>query len=175
MEYGVLLYFDKESNDRIDELRYKVTENNVNKHTVEGGIRPHITLSSFTTDDISILENIKSFFDEINPFKVDFGSLGVFPFEKNVVYLSPTMNIELYNLHKNFYEHISSYQYNFFSYYKPGNWIPHCTIASHLNMNEMLNSITTVREGFKPITAIITGIGIIRGNPAVEIESFRLQ
>ncbi|MBS4537252.1 2'-5' RNA ligase family protein [Clostridium sp. D2Q-11] len=175
MEYGVLLYFDEESNKYIENLRNKVTENDVNNHTIKGGIRPHITIASFETKDEEFLEKLKFFLQDEITFDVVFGSIGIFPFENNVVYLAPVLNSNLYNIHNRFYQYFNNCGYEYNSHYKPQSWVPHCTIASHLSTKEILNTIVTLREDFKPIKSKISYIGIIEGNPAKELVSYRLK
>lgn len=50
MDYGVILYFDIDNSNTINELRKKVCNNDVNSHTIDAGIKPHITLASFETE-----------------------------------------------------------------------------------------------------------------------------
>lgn len=175
MDYGVILYFDDRNSNYIDNLRNKVYDNRVNSHTIDSGIRPHITLASFECENISeFIDNLKDFLKNEKSFKVNFSSIGIFPFGKKVVYLSPVLDSNLSGIHQRFYESFDSEDLNYTVHYLPDNWVPHCTIASRLDFNEVTKAVTTLQDEFKPIKAMVKYIGVIQGDPVKELACIKL-
>lgn len=175
MDYGVILYLDTKSNNYIKDLRYKVCNNGVNKHTIDSGIKPHITLASFDSKDIfNFIEKLKIFLKDEKSFEIKFNSIGIFPFKENVVYLSPVMNMELYGIHNRFYSFFKNDNLEYGDYYLPERWVPHCTVASRLDINEVISSITTIKEEFKVFSSLVKCVGVIQVEPPKEIACIKL-
>lgn len=107
-------------------------------------------------------------------FKVNFSSIGILPFEKSVVYLSPVMDSNLYGIHKRFYKFFENESLDYVDYYLPEKWIPHCTVASRLNIKEVINSVITMKYEFKVIKALVKYVGVIQGDPVKEIACIKL-
>ena len=60
-------------------------------------------------------------------------------------------------------------------YYKPMSWIPHITLGKTLTKEQMLGAVGILQDGFVPMTAEITEIGLARVNPHEDMVRFTLH
>ena len=65
---------------------------------------------------------------------VTFPSVGIFP-TNGTVFLAPTVTNELLKLHHSYHDYFKTF-HNPNSYYVPGKWVPHCTIANRLHTKQ---------------------------------------
>ncbi len=105
----------------------------------------------------------------------NFGSIGIFPSDSSVVFLSPVYSEELFQIHKDLYMFLSNERYSFDKHYMKGSWIPHCTPASRLFPDEAEKALNYFIKNFKDMNATVDRIGIIEGNPVNELSEYKLN
>lgn len=176
MDYAVVLYFDEKSESYLLEIMRNLCEAGVNRYMLDVGIRPHITLASWMNDEgRDLSKEIAGYADAVKGTGVLFPSIGIFPTSPKVVYLSPVKNDELLDLHHDFYRRLDGKINSYIPYYTPGQWVPHCTLATKLTEEEVQRSIKALLHVPFPIKATIAQVGLIKCNPVEEILSCELK
>ncbi len=102
----------------------------INSPVTARGDRPHLTLALFNT---SVPAEVCKTLDAISlftsTFPMTFSAIGLFPTAENVVYLSPTVTIELLELHRRLHNEIQSSASSSSLLYSPQHWVPHVAIS----------------------------------------------
>lgn len=175
MPYAVEIFFDRKSEESIRDIWRKLHESEISSYMFTSGSRPHIALSIMDSIDLPEFgEKLKAFTEELYPIDLRFVSIGTFPGAEGVLFLSPTVTAELLELHKAFNSTFTSYKGEMLNYYLPGVWIPHCTIAMGLAVNQFSSALELVLRDFKPISAKIEEIGIVEFRPVKHHVSYKL-
>lgn len=173
--YLISLYFDKESNKRIEKYIKQVSKYTGNTFMLEHHVPSHMTLLSFQTDkEDKVLRILAKCSSYIIRDKIYFVSFGFFlPY---VIYISPILNSYLSDMSCLLYDKLKYIEsINFVDYYKPFNWFPHVTIGKTLNQIEMKKAFDVLQSEFTPFYAKIDRISLSKTNPYTDIISFSLK
>ncbi|HDR7566414.1 MULTISPECIES: 2'-5' RNA ligase family protein [Bacillus] len=161
--YAIIATFDRVFTYKIRELQSELT--NIIGTNQLAGVEPHITLADYNELDVNLYtEKLKEFvaFQE-NIAAVTFPSVGTFP-TNGTIFLAPTITDELLRLHHSYHDYFKVFHDNLQSYYVPGKWVPHCTIANGLNSNQFLSVMECIYEKFDVTLASIEKLKLIKVN-----------
>lgn len=176
MDYAVVLYFDEKSQAQLLRMMEDLCDVGVNRYMLDVGIRPHITLASWDDDkEIDLTNEIKGFAQEAQGISLLFSSIGIFPTDPRVVYLSPIKDESLINLHNCFYQKLDGQIENYIKFYTPDYWVPHCTLATKLTEAEVLKSVSALMKVKFPVKAMISQVELIKCKPVAEILSCEVK
>lgn len=67
-------------------------------------------------------------------------------------------------LHHSYHDYFKTFHDNPNSYYVPGKWVPHCTIANRLQTKQFLSVMKYIYEKFDFVTASIEKLKLIKVN-----------
>ncbi|WP_088294015.1 2'-5' RNA ligase family protein [Bacillus mycoides] len=161
--YAIIATFDCVFTNEVRELQNELT--NIIETNELAGVEPHITLADHKELDVNLytekLEGFVAFQENIST--VTFPSVGTFP-TNGTIFLAPTINDELLRLHHSYHDYFKTFHDNPQSYYVPGKWIPHCTIANGLNSNQFLSVMKYIYEKFDVTIASIEKLKLIKVN-----------
>ncbi|WP_439875893.1 2'-5' RNA ligase family protein [Bacillus mycoides] len=161
--YAIIATFDCVFTNKVRELQNELT--NIIETNELAGVEPHITLADYKELDVNLytkrLEEFVVFQENIST--VTFPSVGTFP-TNGTIFLAPNVTDELVRLHHSYHEYFKTFQDNPNSYYVPGKWVPHCTIANGLNLNQFLSVMEYIYEKFDVTIASIEKLKLIKVN-----------
>ena len=133
-------------------------------------MKPHISLAGF--DEIgqeACRLQLAEFAGVHAPFAVTLSHFGVFPTEEGVVFCAPTVTMDLLRLHADFHRLFAEYHDSWGSYYRLGNWTPHCTLALNLP-HDLIPKALQVCLGFSlPIDCCVREIGLVKYPPVEHV------
>lgn len=176
MGYVVELYFDRDAEERILRLWDVYTECNITSLLPSIGSRPHISLAVFNDVAPDILtEVVAAFAQQTGPLEAGLAAVASFPGPEGVLFLVPTVSRKLVELHEHFHRRLEAAGLQAHPYYRPGRWVPHCTIASDLTGDEMKTAFELARESQVFGSAKLISIGIVRFRPVVHLASYPLS
>ncbi|PEA59023.1 hypothetical protein CON74_19705 [Bacillus thuringiensis] len=161
--YAIIAKFDRVFTNKITELQNELT--NIMGTNQLAGVEPHITIADYNELDVNLfIEKLKGFVAiQESMSAVTFPSVGTFP-TNGTIFLAPTVTDELLKLHHSYHDYFKNFHDNPNSYYVPGKWVPHCTIANHLNSTQFLSAMEYIYENFDVITASIEKLKLIKVN-----------
>lgn len=97
------------------------------------GQAPHISLAAYDEIDIERFgDAVAGFVRGIEPLHIHLGTLGVFRHERSVLFVAPVATSRLLQLHQDFHRAMAAFNNSCWDYYRPGNWVPHVTLAVNL-------------------------------------------
>lgn len=145
--FAVVLHFDEFSEKRVRQAWEALDENGVPSAgtTYEEGYRPHITLAIVNTPDPEGLAmRLRRPLSGVAGLPVTMTALGFFLTKKAPAYLAVAPTRRLVELHEEVHRAIGTSES--WSYYQPGSWMPHCTLAMDVECQ------TTVADALGPWT-----------------------
>jgi 2'-5' RNA ligase len=171
MPYAIEMFFDSSTAVRIRRLWENLALAGAS-FMRDGGARPHVSLAVCDTLDVSGARDlIDGFARKIAPIPVTLASLGVFPSASPVMFLAPKVTVELLQIHSEFFTAFDSLGHGCWSHYSPLHWIPHCTVAMHIDAQQLsgLGSICLAAD--LPISGTLTEIGLVEFSPVRHLHS----
>ncbi|MBU3144537.1 2'-5' RNA ligase family protein [Clostridium sp. CF012] len=161
--YAVELFLNEQSDLYVrsiwDELSHEHIDSSL-KDIKE--ICPHIALSVYEDIDIvDFTEEFLVFKANFKPINTCFDILGVFPVT-GTCFLKPTVTEELLNIHSKFHEQFRAFNEKSNSYYLPGHWNPHCTLAIGLSAEELKGVFNFSLDRFKPLRITLNDVGLVK-------------
>lgn len=173
--YLVSIYFDKETNKRIQRYIDLVAERTGNIFMTDGKVPPHITVSAFETrDEEKVKQILEEKFAELEKGKLTWCSVGTFfPY---VIYLAPVLNEYIQKTSEEIYMCLLKCEgVEISKYYRPFQWIPHSTIGKKLSREEMRTAFEVLQENFGVFEGTVTHVGLAKPNPHRDLIRVELK
>jgi 2'-5' RNA ligase len=138
MPFAIELLFDPQSDESVRKLGNLLEKKRIPTILNAHGASPHVTLAvfeKFTRNRvIPLLTRLAKKFDPI-PFSLS--SLGSFPGPEKALFLAPVVTPPLIELHQLLHSSLRGIARGAMDYYRPGQWMPHCTLSMGLSSKEV--------------------------------------
>ena len=175
MGYAVELYFNPELEAALRQLRQRLSEAGVSSALDELGDRPHVSLAVLHDVDVEACSAMLDQFARATPaFPVSLASIGVFPSSEGVVFLAPVMTETLWQVHRDCHSRLAGIKARPSDLYLHNRWVAHSTQAIHVPAAEMGRAVETYLAHFRPLTGVLTEVGLIEFRPVKTLAVFRL-
>ncbi len=128
--YAVVLYFDEATEARVREMWAALDRDGVTSVGTTHGItyRPHLTLAIVKSErPLEVAGNLWKSLRDVAGLPLTLGSLGFFLTERAPAYLAATPTSGLVAVHEEVHAALDGTDN--WDYYRPGTWMPHCTLA----------------------------------------------
>lgn len=170
MKYLISIYFDEATNRQIYKHMEAVAKASGNDYMLANKVPPHITLSSFETDDITPVWNaLRRQIYDVAGGEIKWVGSGAFM--TSVLYLTPVLNEYLLGVMQEIYDCILTVpDIKISKYYKPYQWLPHTTIGKKMTEEELYKGFAAVQGSFQIITGKVVRLGLAKASPYEEIE-----
>lgn len=174
-DYAVTLEFDKETENKIQELIDEVAKVTGCDYMKRSKIPPHVTVSALVSDDEeSLLLEMEKIAETMNKEFLWFANIGVF--NPLVIYLGPVMNEFLQNTCRTVNESLLQYaEVGNRGRYLPNQWVPHAGIAVKLTPEALKEAFAIVQEKFSAFGATVEKVVLARAEPYEELRSWKLK
>lgn len=175
MNYAVLLYFDRETENSIWNLHDALFKNDDIPALDRSRHRPHISLAGFSNiDPDKLVSLVQAYANDVEPFDVRLSAIGTFPTEDNVLYLSPVPTVQLLACHEEFHRRLVRSELESYPYYAPARWIPHCTVEMNLSERQFSEAMELCKQIYSPIAGQFREIGAVEYPPYAQLETWPL-
>ena len=174
-DYAVTLEFDKETQNKIQEMIDEVARVTGCDYMKQSKIPPHVTVSALVSDnEEALLSEMDSIAEAMTKDFIWFANIGVFnPF---VIYLGPVMNEFLQTTCKTVNERLLQYaDVGNRGRYLPNQWVPHAAIVVKLTPDTIKEAFAIVQEKFSAFGATAEKIVLARAEPYEELKSWKLK
>jgi 2'-5' RNA ligase len=137
--YALVGYLDYETEECFKDLWKGLSKDNITQYGVATkGKRPHITIADYDNLDKDIFVNLlNKFYEDKSKIDISLNILGTF-MNTGTLFFAPALSSDLLNFHRNHHTYFKAFNENENSFYLPGKWGPHCTIASRLSDDNMI-------------------------------------
>jgi 2'-5' RNA ligase len=175
MEYAVTLNLSRDSAARVVRVWEGLAREAISSVMLDVGAQPHISLAVFEDLAAEMLRaDLGRFAEVTQPLSVNLASVGTFPTEAGVVFLAPVVTQELLEAHRRFHSFLRERGVDCMEYYRPGRWVPHCTVATGVAPDKMgaALEVCVQSEAFGPVE--LDEVSLVEFPPAREIYAFPL-
>ena len=172
--YLISLYFDNETQEKLRTLMERVARRTENRFMQDNHVPPHITVAAVETKcEDELLIRVEKIANNLKCDKIQFVSVGTF--STRVIFVQPFLNEYLQQLSITLTQKLEQIDETILSsYYKPFNWLPHCTIAKQLSKDEMQKAFSELLQHFTPVNGYVTQIGVSKTNPHRDLRVWEL-
>ncbi len=177
MPIAVEFYFDDAFCDRVGEIWQQMSAAGLGEWVRQIGTEPHLSLAVFD-DDVdrdALMEVTGQFAHGFRSLELRFASIGVFPIQENIVFLSPTPTEHLLDVHRAYHTLLDLAGLSCRPYYVPDAWVPHCTIGAKLDPEQVGPTIELCQRHFDFPPAVCTALGIVEVPPVAELARWDLR
>lgn len=154
--YGILGFLDRETEEKIEGLRAGMKKAGI----ADYGMRPHVTIATHNELEVEIFKKeMEDYFLNQPAVELFFPSIGMF-LNSGTLYAAPTKDPSLTDFHTSYHERFKGV-IDPKSLYAPAQWVPHCTIASHLTHEKLVEAFDYSVKNLEPFTARIVSIELL--------------
>ena len=132
--------------------------------------RPHVSLAVFDDADAGPLIGAARRVAMTSPIDVRLAGVGAFPSDQRAVFLLPTLTGPLHELHDRLHAALGVAGDACWPLYRPGEWVPHCTLAT--GTPDVGATIEHVRTTFTFGPARLESIVVLELNPDRDLAVF---
>lgn len=173
MHLVVELFFDRATEAAVRAVWRTLAEETAIEPPADGA-RPHISVTVYGELDIAGFRAALAAFAAERPTpEVRLESWGAFAVAERVVFLAPVVTRDLLALHEDFQERFASFGAPG-PYYRPGGWIPHCTLAAGFPAEFLPRVAGACHRAVRPVRGRIESISLVEYAPRREHFAFAL-
>ncbi|XP_010528271.1 PREDICTED: uncharacterized protein LOC104805409 [Tarenaya hassleriana] len=172
---AIELYFDPALENQVLKAWNVFARRQISTKLIDTESRPHIALFSTAIIDSTKLESVvKAFASKQEPLSLSFASIGSFPCDNNVLFLSPTPSLSLLQLQIQLCDALKREGVEIGEDYRADSWIPFCPVALEVPKARMAEAFSVLRDLKLPVNGYCMEIGLVEFSPVREIFSFAL-
>jgi 2'-5' RNA ligase len=163
MACDICLFLDTETENIIRRAWSILRTRGLSSPLLRSGGKPHLTLAIW--EDLEpdmVLEDLEDFALTHREFPVTFSSIATFGPESGTVFLGPVFTPPLIIVHDQLYRIFKEVSELSAGLYRPGFWVPHCSLTIGLPPDNLREAINTCMEIISlPIRGWIREIGLL--------------
>jgi 2'-5' RNA ligase len=137
------------------------------------GVHPHIALAVWDEAVPEQHEVVQAWAESTTSININLHAIGNWQ-ETGVVYLAATPTAALLEMHGQLIEYLGPTGISVWDYYRPGRWIPHCTLAQGLNNRQIPQAIEHCKALSLPISAILDKAAMVSFRPVEILHTWPL-
>lgn len=169
MPFAVELYFEEHVTDAVVALQERLEGLGIGLSLRGLGFAPHVSLLTCAdVDEDAARGVIRDVARSVSPFSLSLEAAGAFPPDASTLFLVPAQSRNLMELHRSFWDRFVPLATDPSPYYKPGRWVPHCTVAQEVPAGERARALAVITAAGLPLRGRMTGIGLTGYRPAVQ-------
>jgi 2'-5' RNA ligase len=173
--YAVVLHFDEETDRRLREVWAALDVHGVDSvaRTHGAAYRPHLTLAIIETADVARATTaLRLPLARVAGLPVTLNAVGFFLTGTAPAYLGVTPTSRLLLLHEQVHAAIGDVAS--WDYYRPGSWVPHCTLAMGVTSHSAVAEVVAAAVAL-PLHATVSGAHLSRlpGNRSAKLPGQR--
>lgn len=160
--YAFVGYLDYETEAQLKSLWKDLSDANITQYGIETeGKRPHITIADYDNlEKKRFIELLDNFYEEKRKIDMYLSILGTF-INTGTLFVAPSLSSELLEFHRNHHSYFRKFNKNDKSFYLPGKWSPHCTIASRLSEENMIQVLRYCKNSISKTYCKLNEIALI--------------
>lgn len=173
MPYTIAALFDAASESGLRDLRARLAQF---AGAEVAAARPHLTLAIVNELDPEALRPaLLDFGQAMPPLPLHLAAVGAFPTEEGVVFLAPVVTRPLLAIHARLCDLLDRVGFPPTPYYRPQNWVPHCTVAINLRPDQVGEAVAICRQADVFHTDQLTQLAVAEFPPMRVIYSLPLR
>lgn len=167
MALAVCLLFDSRSEHAITALWHRLEGQGVPTlltHT-HGRHVPHLSYAVLRTCDLGKVTEAVALLPDEGPMTLHFDAIGMF--RRSRTWLVPSVTSDIARRQERVVEAVESTGADLHQHYRPGVWVPHCTLAPRTTL-ERLPLVASAVFDVLPLTAVVDRAALIDTSTGVQ-------
>jgi len=162
MAFVVEMHWGPETEEAVFDTWQALAAMGVDRSMLDSGARPHVTLAiSDHVDQHGLAEATAAFAAMLQPVRLTLSSIGLFPTAEGVLFYGVTVTHALLELHDAYSRVFAAHARQPYAYYRPGTWVPHCTLAIGLTLDQVGGALGIIRQRALPLYGMAHELGLI--------------
>jgi hypothetical protein len=176
MPYAIQLFFEDRVEQAIQAIWQEQAESGVAPYLGTSGNRPHVSLALCEDLDRATCQaKLEAWAVGVKSLPISFQQLGIFPAPGAVVFTGPVVTQELLVLQREVNGLLESCCiWPEFDYYRPGHWIPHCTLAMEFEDSLLPRALEIAGHLKLPLNGLAKGVSVIEFRPVKHLFAFSI-
>jgi len=171
MNFAIEILLDATTETRIRELWERIAEAGLPSRLLDLGHAPHVSLGVCAElDAAAFAEKLAGFAAREPKQHATLVSLGTFSNRQGVVFLGLIATRELIALHERFDALFAAEGRGPWEFYRPGRWVPHCTLTTALDPVQVGAALRVCAEVPLPIQATLDRVALVE-NPSGQVHA----
>lgn len=147
MPFAIELLFDAESDKKVRRIGAGLEKRGIPTIFSFPGGEPHVALAVFEKcDPFRLNRGLKKIAGSFPKFELRLSSVGSFPGKEGVLFLAPVVTPDLLRLNVLTHNLLEKSAGGVWDYYKPGWWVPHCTLSINLPPRKLIQGLDQVKK-----------------------------
>ena len=139
----------------------------------ELGYAAHLSLGLYDTANADGMSAAIGAIADEQPLKLRFARIGWFDIGPLVFWLAPEPDDRLIAVHRRLHDRIGADRSA--AYYRPGEWIPHCTLAAKINPAKRTEALAFAQAPIDPIDMTFDHVDLVEFPPVSILSSVTLR
>ena len=174
MDHAIILRFDEETENKIMEIIERIAQSCGNRYMLDEQIPPHLTVSYFCCERIEpVIDKIDAHISDFSRGEIRWTSLGAFV--PQVLFAAPVLREYLMDMCvriNGLVEDISVVGDS--GHYLPYQWVPHTTLATKLNQEELCTAFEISVKSFTAFAGEANRLVLAECSPYRAVKEWEL-
>lgn len=171
MNFAVEMFFDPASDERVREVWERIAKAGLPSRLLDNGSTPHVSLGVCAElDPVAFAPQLREFAARERRISARLVSVATFANREGVVFFGVVATRDLLELHERFDEMFARAAHGPWEYYRPGRWVPHCTLTTALDPTQVAAALRVCAEVPLPIQVTLAEIALVE-NPSVRVHA----
>jgi len=169
--FAVEMLLDSASDARMRALWQRIADRGLPSPLLALGHTPHVSLAvsnGLAVDDF--VPALREFAAREAPPRTALASAATFGSAEGVVFLGAVPTPALIELHRRFFPLFERAASEPWDHYRPGRWVPHCTVSSGLDPRQVTEALGVCLEAELPIPVTLQGVALVE-NPSGAVHA----
>ena len=176
MPYTIVLYFNETTEIFIQTLWSNIADKADIPDITNSGIRPHLTLAIYDELNCQPCEiELEKFAQQASRLDIQAAHIGVFYQPDIILFLAPTPTEALLDLQEEIHNDMADKASNPWEMYRPGKWIPHCTLAMDMDVKQLEKAVSFCAGIQLPVKLEAARIGAVEFLPISNFSKHNLK
>ena len=169
--FAVEMLLDSTADARVRAIWRALADRGLPSPLLAAGHSPHVSLAVADGLDVdALVPRLEALLALEQAPRAVLAHASVFGTKDGVVFLGAVATRELLDLHARCFPIFETAAVKPWAYYRPGAWVPHCTIASGLAPEQVGQAIQICVEAGLPIEAGLVGAAVVE-NPSGRVHA----
>lgn len=176
MPYAVILDFDDHSSSPIDRVWTSIHDSGLTANMTDAGIRPHLTLAVYDQLTCQPCENrLAQLAAQTRRISLRMSYFGFFTDPEPVLFVAPIPTRQLIRFHTDVLAALDIDGNDPRDIYKPGQWIPHCTLAIGFEKDKLKDVMDLTFSLELPLDISASSISVVEYQPLRDLFTYDLN
>jgi 2'-5' RNA ligase len=173
MPFAVELWLDRTSAETVRSCWAALASAGLRRAPAGDPEWPHVSVAIYQAFDVEAGgERLRLWAERHEPIPVCFRRLHEFPAEPaGVLFLDPGRDEALTRLHRRLQRVLEPFSHGLWDYYRESQWVPHCTLADHLDAAHLRRARSVAETMALPLSGMLEAVALV----AFDQESRRCQ